>query len=145
MSMGVVDGSFELFWREVVVCLERGDAFPRPIVHQASGVVRAGELMHLNGELAWALEIGSGDVELGSRHLSRVDGPLQFEIGIGVDASAGTSGRAAAGEIEAGGAVTRLSVEVGSTCGPSWRWIKEVLVHADQARDDGLSRHVQDL
>src|ERR1700733_9455931 len=109
MSMGVVDGGFELFWREVVVCLERGDAFPRPIVHQASGVFRAGELVHLNGELAWALEIGSGDVELGPRHLSRVDGPLQFEIGIGVDASTGTRGGDTTGEIETGSAVNRLS------------------------------------
>src|ERR1700721_2934942 len=121
MSMGVVDGGFELLWREVVVSLEGGDAFPRPIVHQASGVFRAGELMHLKGEFAWALEIGSGDIEFGSRHLSRVDGPLQFEIGIGVDASAGTRGGDAAGEIETGSAVNRLSVEVGSACGPSRR------------------------
>src|SRR5271155_5211983 len=129
MSMGVVDGGFEFLRREVVVSLERGDAFPRPIVHQASGVFWAGELVHLNGELACALEIGPGDVELGSRHLSRVNRPLQFEIGIGVDASAGTRGGDAAGEIETGSAVNRLSVEVCSAGGASRRGIKEVFVH----------------
>jgi len=65
-----------------VVDLEIVDALVDPEVDGLGGVLGAGELMHLDRPRTLPFQVWSGDVDLGARHVSRVDGPFKLDIGV---------------------------------------------------------------
>ena len=107
--------------------------------------VRIRKRVHLDGEGAFALEVGASHVELGSGQRARVDLSLQFEVGVRLQAARSPRRGHAACQVETRSAVRRLAIERHATLGLLRHGIEEMFVHADQAGDHGLSRHVQHL
>ncbi len=91
----------ELRARDVHVGFERSDSRIDPIVHQLDSLFRIFELVELRSEGTHALEIGSGNVQLGPRDLSRVDQFLQREVGVGLETTGGSQGGNTSREIQA--------------------------------------------
>src|SRR5256885_13398381 len=95
-----LDGRTELRARDVHVCLKGGHSLINPVVHKAHGVFGSGQYMQLWREGAHTLEIGPGDLHLGTWNLARVDEFLEREIGVRFEASGGAQGSSTASEIQ---------------------------------------------
>ena len=100
----------------------------------------------MKGEIR-AFDVGAGDVEARAGHGARVDLPLDGEIGERRDAAGGARGGYAGGEVEAREAVGLRDEEALVARGEAddgARGPEQVLVHADEAGDDGLAAQVED-
>src|SRR6266478_3879967 len=74
MTVRDFDRRRELVRRNVHVGLERGRTFRDPVLDGSPGVLGVCELAHLQSERAFAFQIWSSDVNLGTSHFSLVDG-----------------------------------------------------------------------
>ena len=72
-------------------------------------------------------------------HFAGVDQALDAEVGVGLEAAGGAGGGHAGGEVESGEAEGLLGVDRGGG------GVEEVLVHADEAGDDGVAGEVEDV
>ena len=99
--------------------------------------------MHLDGESALAFKVRSRNVELWTRNFSSLDGLLELEICVGFEASPRASRGHATGKVEAWRAIGRLPREPEPPGRTIRQRVEEMLVHPDEARDNGFSRQVE--
>jgi len=138
----------ELLARDMGVGLERGDAAVRPIGDGFAGILRSGEFLHLQIRAAGAIEEWASDIEMRSRNRSAVDRALELQVRIGICAANGAHGRHAVRQIEAWrreGHLEKktrsLELPVGLQIGSHQR--EQVIVHADNARDNRITAEVE--
>src|SRR5262249_18013987 len=110
------------------------------------GFLGAGKFVELRTERADTFEIRAGDVHLGAGLLAGVDELFEGKVGVRLEAAGGANGGDAACEIEGREAGTHFSIDGrrprdGSRAGG--RRIKHVIVHADEARDDGVAGEIE--
>ena len=127
----------QLGWSDVHVSLEVIDAFVEPEIDGGSGIVRPGQLMHLQGPGAGALEVGSGDVNFRTGHGARVDLFLDLQVGVRFErarrANRGYAGR----QIQPGKTEGHLADDAVPD------WIEKVIMHSHQARNDAVAAQFQ--
>ena len=148
--VGLVDGGFELGARDVHVGLVAGDALRCPVVDEVAGVVGAGEVVHLDEGAVGAFEVGRGDVHVRADELTGVDLAAEVEVEVGLDGAGGADGGDTGGEVHARGGEghlgddeRRLGGAVGGFVGAGD--VVEMVVHADEAGDDGVAVEVDDV
>ena len=140
--VGRVDRRRSHIAAHVDVELEGGETVVRPIVDELGRIHRPADRMHLGDQGRRALDVGRGQVQLGSWHLAGIDPPLDLQVGIRLDRAPGADGRQSAGEVEPREGVVHL-VHVKRPC-PGPHRVEEVLVHHDEAGNDGLAGQVDD-
>ena len=148
--VGGVDGGFELGAGDVHVGLVAGDALRGPVVDEVAGVVGAGEVVHLDEGAVGAFEIGRGDVHVRAEEMAGVDLAAEVEVEVGLDGAGGADGGDAGGEVHARGGEGHLGDDEGWLGGAVGGFVGagdvvEVVVHADEAGDDGVAVEVDDL
>ena len=92
--------------------------------------------MQLKRKCSLALDIGPGGMNLRPGHFSGVNVVFDFEIGVRLERARGTDCGYSCGKIEARKAVRHLAID------PIAHGIKHVVMHADQAGDDGVAVEV---
>ena len=147
--VGGVDGGFELGAGDVHVGLVAGDALRGPEVDEVAGVVGAFELVHLDEGAVGAFEVGRGDVDVRAEEAAGVDVAAEVEVEVGLDAAGGAEGGDAGGEVEARGGEGHLGDDEGRFGGAVGGFVGagdvvEVVVHADEAGEDGVAGEVDD-
>jgi hypothetical protein len=147
--VGGVDGGFELGAGDVHVGLVAGDSLGGPVVDEGAGVVGAGEVVHLDEGAVGAFEVGGGDVHVRADEMSGVDFAAEVEVDVGLDASGGADGGDSGGEVHARGREAHLGDDerwlggaVGGFVGAGD--VVHVIVHADEAGDDGVAVEIDD-
>jgi hypothetical protein len=78
-----------------------------------------------------------GGMNLWPRHFARINVSLNLKVGVGLNRAGGSSRCYTRGEVEPGKAKRHLSEADGANR------IEHMLVHSDDARDDGVSRQVE--
>jgi len=136
--MGGHDRSAQFRARDVHVGLERRCAQPGPVFDKRLRVLRSAQFQHLRGEAAGAFQIASRDVHVGTRVAARIDPFFDHQIGLNFEASAGSGCRDAAREIKPGEAQSVFNINGRAAA----RWVEEMLVHADEARDHRVIRQI---
>src|SRR5271170_291371 len=144
-----VDCGFELGAGDVHVGLVAGDALRGPVVDECAGVVGAGEVVHLDEGAVGAFEVGSGDVHVRAGEMTGVDLGAHVEVEVGLDGAGGAHGGDAGGEVHARSGEGHLGDDEGWLGGAvgglvGARDVVEVVVHADEAGDDGVAAEVDD-
>ena len=147
--VGGVDGGFELGAGDVHVGLVAGDSLRGPVVDEGAGVVGAGEVVHLDEGAVGAFEVGSGDVHVRAGEVAGVDLAAEVEVEVGLDGAGGADGGDAGGEVHARGGEGHLGDDEGWLGGAVGGFVGagdvvEVVVHADEAGDDGVAVEVDD-
>ncbi len=148
--MRFVDGGLQLVAGDVHVGLEAGDTLRGPEADGLAGVVGVAEVVHLQEGRVGAFEVGAGDVHVRAGEVAGVDLAAEVEVGVGLDAAGGAEGGDAGGEVHARCREGHL--------GDDQRWLTvaervevgagdvvHVVVHADQAGDDGVAVEVEDF
>ena len=97
--------------------------------------------MHVGRIRARAFEIGPGSAHLRPNHLAGVNQLLDFDIRIRLDASAGANCGYAGGQIQAWEAVAHFAIDRRRAAHRK----EHVIVHADQARNDGVTVEIEHL
>ncbi len=148
--VGGVDGGFELGAGDVHVGLVAGDALRGPVVDEVAGVVGAGEVVHLDEGAVGAFEVGRGDVHVRAGEMAGVDLAAEVEVEVGLDGAGGADGGDACGEVHARGGEGHLGDDEGWLGGAVGGFVGagdvvEMVVHADEAGDDGVVVEVDDL
>src|SRR6185437_3347012 len=92
MRMSSLDGSFQFLRRNKIVGFERRNSLACPVIHRVGGVGRARERMQLMDEAAAALKIRSSYIQIRTRHPNRVNGMLNVQVGIGLNAASSARG-----------------------------------------------------
>ena len=136
------DDGGEFVGSDVHIRLERGHAFGDPIFSGAARVFGIFELVHLRSERAGAFEVRTGDVDLWSDACAGVDRFFQFEVGVCLDAAGRSNAGYTAGEVEARKTRRVFGVHRGRT---ERRRIIHVVVHADEAGNDGSASEIEDF
>ena len=147
--VGLVDGGLELGAGDVHVGLEGGGSLGGPEVDGGAGVFGIAELVHLDEGGAGALEVGRGDVHVGAGEFAGVDLLLEVEVGVGLYRAGGAEGGDAGAEVEVGGGEGELGDDEGRLgvafgVGVGTGDAVHVVVHADDAGDDGAAGEIED-
>jgi hypothetical protein len=152
VRMRLLDCCAEFTARDVHVGLERGHAFGGPVIDEALRVVRVSEFLHLGEFGVRTLEVRCAGVKCRAGHKAGVDALLQLQIRVRFDAAGGAHGGDSGGEVEAGRGVGNLCEENARFIDLSAAELQrgrsgvvEVIVHADEAGDDGVAGAVEDL
>ena len=90
----------QLFARDIHVGFERRCALVSPVVHHTARIVSSSELMHHWGEGAGAFQVRPGDVHLWTKHPTRIDQLLDFQIVVRLNTAGGANRRHPEGEVE---------------------------------------------
>src|SRR5262245_22034503 len=125
--VGGLNGSAQLGAGNEVVGLKRGHSAVGPELHRLARLVRTGELIKLHREGAFAFQIRTGDVHLRAGNLAAINRLFEFEIGVRLDAAAGSNRGNSAREVKAGKAVAHLVEQAAAGR------VEHVVVHANQA------------
>src|SRR6266481_9421217 len=137
--MGCGDGGRKFRRRDEHVRLEIVHALIEPEVDGLSCVIRAGELLQLQGPTASAFKIGSGNVDLRARRFAPVNLLLKLQIGVRLERTGGADGRNAASKVQTWKAERHLAEDAVA------HGIKHMVVHADETGDDTVAMQIEHL
>src|SRR5262249_4535144 len=94
----LADGGAQFLARAVLVGLEGRGAPLRPVCDRLPGILGTGQLADLEVGNPGSVEVGTGDVEMRSGNGAALDGALQLQLGLRLDAPGRPHGRHAVGE-----------------------------------------------
>src|ERR1700735_2186419 len=101
-SVGLVNGGFEFFRSDMNIRFERSHALSSAFVNGATGFVWAGESAHLRKKTRLGLQVRRGEKHVRPRSLVRIDGALDGEVGLCIDAPGGAESCHAACQVQEG-------------------------------------------
>src|SRR5690606_11065920 len=131
-----VDRGLHLVAGDERVELEPGGSLTRPVAYDAARILGCGDRVHAAARTISA-DVRPGHVHARPGSLPLVDLPLEVELAVRRHAAGRTDRCDAAREVEARGGEIRLDAAAG-------RRIEGVVVHPDDAGDDGVSGEVND-
>src|SRR5947208_10694561 len=137
--VGSGDRSREYISGNEVINLEIVHALIEPIVHGFCGIFWPRELMQLQSPSAVPFEIRSGDVDMRSGHCVGINRTLDFKVGIWLKRASRSDRSNSSRKIEPWEAERHLAED------DIAHGIKHVIVHADQAGDNGVAVEVENL
>ena len=127
----------EIFPADFGVHLEPRGALVGPVVDHPGRLGRCGDMAALE-DIVWSSEIRPAQDHPGTGHLAGLDLGLERDVGIRREAAGGPSSGHPGRQVQSGCAEAELP--------PAARaGVEEMVVEADQARNDGETRSLEDL
>jgi hypothetical protein len=148
-GMRSLNGGPEFGAGDMHVRLEVGGAGGGPEIDEGSGVVSASQGMHLYEDVAGTLEIRRGRFDMWSDKATSVNEVTKVDVGIGLDGAGGSNCGDTVCEVHARSRKGHLREQCGTfgtgSVGVGALEVVNVVVHADEAGEDGIASEVEDL
>ena len=108
--MGMFNRHLQLIQFDCHIGFEGRDALIGPVVHRPAGILGAAQSVQLRRQSQIVADVGAGDMQLRSGHLSRINHLLQGQIRVRLHAAGGTRGGNAARQVQPRRTVGHLAI-----------------------------------